>query len=139
MKWQPSWGVTRMTVYKWIQDLDKQEFADRMRFGVQLAKAWWDRQGRRLDENINASLWKMNMSKRYAWVENAGVGENRFAGQQEEVSSVRETVDVEAIIQAVEREASHIEVEEVEPDVPAEPTARAEPRAEPPLPKPLRA
>lgn len=39
-------GITRPTLSSWLNAPDKAEFLQVMQIGVQLAHAWWDRQGR---------------------------------------------------------------------------------------------
>lgn len=72
-----------------------------MQIGMQLAKAWWDRQGRNgLTRRFNARLWEVNMRNRYGWMGH-GEAEDALpprARVLKEVESVRETVDVAAII-----------------------------------------
>lgn len=99
-------GISRTTFYNWINSSDKQQFTEIMRIGVQLAKAWWDCQGRDglTQGPFNARLWEVNMRNRYGWMgrdqaEEALPGKAR---ELSEVESVRQTVDVAAIIQAAE-------------------------------------
>jgi len=105
-------GISRTTLYDWISAPDKAEFKAIIQTGVQLAEAWWDRQGREglTREGFNARLWEINMRNRYAWL---GFGDGQLEGiaalrarHRSEVESVRETVDVAAIIRAFEQKKS---------------------------------
>ncbi len=115
-------GVSKVTIYNWINSPDKQQFAQIMRIGVQLAKAWWDRQGRiglRANQ-FNARLWEANMRNRYSWWGQGDVQHEGIMGtegkEKGEVESVRETVNVAHIIALADREnAEDVDWEEAGP------------------------
>lgn len=52
---------------RWMDE--EEEFSQTIKMGRTFAKAWWERKGRSgVDsQEINATMWYMNMKNRYGW------------------------------------------------------------------------
>jgi predicted transcriptional regulator len=65
-------GITRTTLYDWINPESsrfKEELSNTIKRGVDLAEAWWVKQGRvnLTNKDFNATLFYMNMKNRFGW------------------------------------------------------------------------
>lgn len=59
-------NICRDTFYRWIQE--NQDFSDTVKSGLELSKGWWEKRGRMGTvglEEINPTLWFMNMKNRF--------------------------------------------------------------------------
>lgn len=58
--------ISRQTLYRWIEE--NQVFSDTIKNGLELSKGWWEKRGRMGTvglEEINPTLWFMNMKNRF--------------------------------------------------------------------------
>lgn len=55
---------------RWMRD--ESEYQETIKKGIELCKAWWQRQGRTnlKDKSFSSTLWYMNMKNRFGWRDN---------------------------------------------------------------------
>lgn len=52
---------------RWMED--EPEYSETIKRGIELSKAWWQKQGRTnlTNKDFSATLWYMNMKNRFGW------------------------------------------------------------------------
>ena len=105
-------GVSRSTLNKWINSVDKQKesFRETVKIGKEASEAWWIRQGRENLETrgFNHGLWLMNMVNRFGWTSSHSNKEERK--EIEHTVEVKKKVDVDAILdKAIKKGVEEIE------------------------------
>ena len=105
-------GVSRSTLNKWINSVDKQKesFRETVKIGKEASEAWWIRQGRENLETrgFNHGLWLMNMVNRFGWTSSHSKKEEKR--EIEHTVEVKKKVDVDAILdKAIKKGVEEIE------------------------------